>query len=110
MKLMKWIRSSTFTSDESAHSHLPPDRPAGPTLHALRAKGAFMSRAIFVNIQQKRSRVGLILLMGAFLAAGPLSAAAAMSHSSQRSKTLSRIATCLSLERCGSGNHDFELK
>jgi len=36
-----------------------------------------MSQTIFVKIQQKRSRVGLVLLLGALLAALPLSVAAA---------------------------------
>jgi hypothetical protein len=36
-----------------------------------------MSHTIFVKIQQKRSRIGLIVLLGAFLAASPLSVTAA---------------------------------
>jgi membrane-associated phospholipid phosphatase len=36
-----------------------------------------MSHTIFVKIRQKRSRVGLILLLGAFLAVNPLSSTAA---------------------------------
>jgi membrane-associated phospholipid phosphatase len=43
----------------------------------MRAKGAFMSHAIFVKILQKQSRVSLILLLVSLLPALPLSVAAA---------------------------------